>query len=511
MCGNMQFVNISSSDKRNDRLLLWVLIAFTLFFRLYMLQMINVGPDEIDYWFSGKRLAGPGSYPELMHRTIRWAIILPVAFFQWLLGSHVLVYYITPILNSIIQTVLLYRLGKRIFNQSIAFYAVILCTAWPYMWRTGSQIRPAIFSITYVLVALYFLFLYLDSTNNSKQARFYLLASAAALFIAYQSKITNLYFVPGILVVLWLHRRKLSAPLLFGLTLFGLYVIEHMAYFISVGDPFGRLGIIARNHLSSSYAEELPSSFLGLFQRYTVFLEFPWHLLLLAFVASTVFLLIRKRKWICELTILHAGFFFFLTFMVKSIDPVVPVEAFLDRYFIATLPTMSLVIVYALFEVFPLSWVVAVSQRRMLVLAAVCIAVVALIVTALPLPAGVERFYTPFSKLHEHPIPRVLQFEEDMEMALMKDLPIVSVDSAKPLDAANRIFYDDPREERYARPIKVLKLNEHNLYYLDGVGGAPQRLDLQNGYTRVLYCDRFNFSMDRMQLNEISKLGEVYE
>src|SRR6056297_69548 len=119
MCGNMLSENTFSSDKPNDRVLLWVLIAFTLFFRLYLLQMINVGPDEIDYWFRAKRLSGPGAYPELMHRTIRWSLILPVAFFQFLLGSHPLVYYVTPILNSLFQTALLYYLGRRLFGRGI--------------------------------------------------------------------------------------------------------------------------------------------------------------------------------------------------------------------------------------------------------------------------------------------------------------------------------------------------------------------------------------------------------
>ena len=506
MSGNTLLENTSSSAKKEDLLLLAVLLGFTFFFRLYMLQMINVGPDEIDYWFSAKQLSTGGTYPEIMHRTIRWSIILPAAFFQLILGIHPLVYYVTPVLNSLVQTVLLYNFGKKLFGRGVAFYSVLILAAWPYMWRTGSQIRPAIFSLTYVLVAIYALFLFLQT-----DLRRYFSLSVIFLFLAYQSKITNLYFVPGILIVLWIQNRRMAESLRYGASLFGLYLIEHMAYWVFTGDKMGRLGIIAGNHLASGYAEKLPKSLWGLSQRYTVFLDFPWHVLLLAFVAATLFLLVKKRRWVLELTVLHVSFFFFLTFMVKSIDPVVPVEAFLDRYFIVNLPTMSLIIVYALFELLPLPGVVTLSRKGILVGTASAVVIVSLTVTALPLPDGVEKFYTPFSKLELHPIPRFFEFERMMDLALQENLPIISVDSEKPLDTANRVFYDNPHRGRSVRSVETLKIDGHNVYYLDGVGGAPQSLDLSNGFTRVLWCDRFNFDMIITTIRDIPKPGDTYE
>jgi hypothetical protein len=510
MSGNTLSENAFSSVEteavgKQDALLLTVLVGFTLFVRLYLLQMINVGPDEIDYWFSAKQLVSGGTYPEIMHRTIRWAIILPVAFFQMVLGMHPLVYYFTPILNSLIQTVLLYVFAKKLLRRDIAFYTVLLFTAWPYMWRTGSQIRPAIFSLTYVLVSLYTFFLFLEAGKRRN-----LLISAVFLFFAYQSKITNLYFLPGILVVLWLHRRWAGDLLLYAGSLFGLYVVEHLGYWYFTGNRMGRLGIIAAHHLTGDFAEALPGGFFGLFARYTDYMEFPWKLFFLVFLAATVYLLMRNKPWARELTILHGSFFFFLTFMVKSINPIEPVEPFLDRYYIVNLPTMSLMIVYALSDLKYAAFLFGNGKKAPLVPIALGAALLMLAMTALPMPSAVRRFYTPLAEISEHPIPKTLEFVETMQQAIAEDLPIISVDTAKPLDTANRVFYDDPETGREPLPIRLLEPKGPEgpaIYFLYGAGAD---LDIGNPEQRVLWCDRFNFDMSIMRLREIPPLSGLY-
>jgi hypothetical protein len=502
MSGNTLLENTSFSGKKDDALLLAALLGVTIFFRLYLLQMINVGPDEIDYWFSAKQLVTGGVYPEIMHRTIRWSIILPVAFFQLLFGFHPVVYYVTPVLNSFIQTVLLYYFGKKLFGRGVAFYAVLLFTSWPYMWRTGSQIRPAIFSLTYVLISIFALFVFLQTDH-----RRYLIISVIFLFLAYQSKITNLYFIPGILILLWRHKRKLIEPLKYGSFLLGLYLIEHMAYWIFTGNKMGRLGIIAAYHMSGDFADKLPGGFLGLFARYTEYMELPWKLIFLVFIASTIYLLIKKKRWAFELTILHASFFFFLTFMVKSIHPVEPVEPFLDRYYIVNLPTMSLIIVYALKSLIPEKIVNFFFQQKTAQITAIALTGMILTVTALPMPQSASRFFTPLSNIASNPIPKSFALTTIMEQALEENLPIISIDTNKPLDTVNRVFYNYGITGRKPIRIESTLFKGHTVYYLKNVGTS---LDLYDPKQLVLFCDRFNFDMNIIPLMEIPALSDVY-
>lgn len=502
MSGNTLLENSSSSGKKDDALLLAVLIGVTIFFRFYMLQMINVGPDEIDYWFSARQLSIGGAYPEIMHRTIRWSIILPTAFFQLLLGTDPLVYYVTPVLNSLIQTVLLYYFGKKLFGRGVAFYSVLLFIAWPYMWRTGSQIRPAIFSLTYVLAAVYSLFLFLQSDR-----RRYFSLSVVFFFIAYQSKITNLYFIPGIMIILWMHKRKVAEPLKYGAFLFGLYLIEHTAYWIFTGNKMGRLGIIASHHMTGNFADKLPGGFLGLFARYTEYMEFPWKLIFFVFIAGTIYLLIKKKLWVLELTILHISFFFFLTFMVKSIHPIEPVEPFLDRYYIVNFPTMLLIIVYALRTLVSERMINFFFDKRTVLIAAVVMSGMMLLVTALPMPSAAGRFFTPLSDLSSHPIPKSFELVSLMEKALEENLPVISIDTNKPLDTANRVFYDYKNKGRELITIESTLFKGHTVYYF---GKDRDVLDLNDPNQEVLWCDRFNFDMHILSLKEIPVLSDIY-
>lgn len=502
MSGNTLLENTSFSGKKDDVPILAVLIGFTLFFRVYLLQMINVGPDEIDYWYSAKELVTGGVYPEIMHRTVRWAIILPVAFVQRLFGLHPLVYYVAPVLNSLIQTLLLFYFGKKLFGRGVAFYSVLLFTAWPYMWRTGSQIRPAVFSLTYVLVAVYTLFLFLQ-TDNKK----YFILSVIFLFIAYESKITNFYFVPGILIVLWLHKRRPAEPFKYGGFLFILYLFEHLGYWIFTGNRMGRLGIIASHHIKGNFADKLPHGFFGLFARYTEYMEFPWKLLFLIFIVSTVYLLIKRKRWIFELTVLHVSFFFFLTFMVKSIHPIEPVEPFLDRYYIVNLPTMSLIIVSALRTLLSGKVIDFAFKRKTAFTVAAAAAGMVLAVTALPMPASARRFFTPLTDLSAHPIPKSFEFVIIMEKAVEEKLPVISIDTRKPLDTANRVFYDNKKEGRKAGVIESVPFNDHTVYYLQNAGKS---LNLDNPEQKVLWCSRFNFNMRILPLKKIPALSAIY-
>src|SRR5512145_2682850 len=89
----------SREEKREEGAILIALLIFALLFRLLTLMPIHSGVDERDYWTAAKALVQGTDYPALTHRTVRIAVILPVALFQLILGTGPNVYYVTPILN----------------------------------------------------------------------------------------------------------------------------------------------------------------------------------------------------------------------------------------------------------------------------------------------------------------------------------------------------------------------------------------------------------------------------
>jgi 4-amino-4-deoxy-L-arabinose transferase-like glycosyltransferase len=447
----------SDENKLNDWLIVSFLVAFTLIFRLLTLQMINVGPDEIDYWYYAKILFSKIPYGELNHRNIRWGIILPTFLIQRIFGTHPIIYIFGPIMLSCVQSYLTYDLGKRLFNRGTGILAVLMLTVFPYMIRTGSQIRPGIFSLTYLLAAFWVIVQNLDAFRTEKGWWGAVVAAAALVFCAYQTKITNLYFLPFFAVTVYSVAGKRLKPLaMFLVLLAAAYLVEHLLYFLGIGAPFGRLSIITATHLESSYAEDLERcTFLGLFDRFSN-KDFPlvWKVVFLLYFVSAVFLAFRwkgsdKRLWNRLVAVLVFSFTFLLTFAVKSIRPVIPMEAFHNRYFTPLLPWIFLMIGAGIMELpDPVGRILACLTERWATVGIVLCVILLLFVGMFHFKLYPDSFaeYAPeLSKARKHVIHLYMSYTRLVNQAWQGELPIVSVSSgkggsSKAIDTVNRVF-----------------------------------------------------------------------
>ena len=135
---------------------------------MYAIRSYYAGVDERDYWYAAKALSQGFEYPALTHRTVRWAIILPVAALQRVFGVHPNVYYVAPILNALAQTALLYALGKTLRGRFTGILASLFMIFFPYQIRAASQVRPEIFSITYMLLCAYLLVIALRREGRNR-------------------------------------------------------------------------------------------------------------------------------------------------------------------------------------------------------------------------------------------------------------------------------------------------------------------------------------------------------
>lgn len=333
-------------QKKKDGTILLMLLAVTLVVRLWTIMMIHTGVDERDYWYSAKSISQGYEYPYVNHRTIRWGVIGPVAFAQTLTGVHPNAYYVMPVLNSLAQTALLYLLGKRLFNRRVGVLAAMCLIFFPYQIRAASQVRPEIFSITYILAMLYFFSRYATAGDRKESLKNLALASAM-LLVSYETKITNLFFMPGMFALILVYRRgtRVRDCLLFGGIPLAGFVLETVLYAVFAGYRFGQLEIIMSKHVTGM---ETLSSFAEVFNRYrSPWLQAYWQIPFLLFAALAVFTLARNRKRELVLLIVPAiSFFFFITFTVSGLKPLKMAEPFINRYFSAVLPAVFLVICF---------------------------------------------------------------------------------------------------------------------------------------------------------------------
>lgn len=418
-------------EERADVALALALAMFALFLRLATLMPIHTGVDERDYWSSAKAIALGLPYPELTHRTVRFSVILPTAAAVALLGEHPIVYYVTPVLNAMAQAALAYLIGRRLAGRLSGFLASLFLVLFPYMIRAGSQVRPEVFSLTYILLSLSCLLSYL---KREEAGAGWLLAAAALLFVAYESKVTNLFFAPGMAIAIWSGKKRLKPALAFCGALAALFAMETGAYALFSPYRLGQLQVIAAKHLSGNEALKA-MGFLDLFKRYMhPYLQAYWQLAFLAGAAAAAYLLAKRRdSRIVALVLVSASFFFCITFAVTGLDPVVPAEPFINRYFTAALGPLALILGAALADG-------ARRVRERLHLAAgaprpaayvACLGALALLVSLVfstgLLPSGAAAYANSLGRLGEHPLALTAVYRRLVDEAYSAGRPIVSV------------------------------------------------------------------------------------
>ncbi len=433
-----------------DRRIVAGLVLFTLAFRLLTLMMIATGIDERDYWFSARRLLLGLPYDNIQHRTIRFAVILPVLAAQALFGTHPDVYYVVPLVLSLVQVALIYRVGLRLHGRAAGFVAALMLVTFPYMIRGGSQVRPDSFSLTYVLASFSFFLAYLDGERDRTRN---LLVSSVFLFVAYQAKITNIYFAPGFLLAILAFRRGRGRgrrdALLFCAPLLVLYAVEHALLYRLSGDPLGQIGIIIHNHFTGDYIA--PMDFWGLFGRFSPG-KLPWYwmaVLLLAAAAAVRYAVRRKPDAAtAALLALAASFLLGETFVVKSIHPVIPVEPFIHRYLLGMLGPVLLLDAPLLVDVWrrvrPAAGPLRARSCASLMAAVLLAAAGAFSIPGLP--RSVRIYANNPLRPSEHPLALVEDYRRTVSDAFDRGVPVVATDDLSgrnPLETCAQFFVSD--------------------------------------------------------------------
>lgn len=394
-------------------------------------MMIHTGIDERDYWYSAKAISQGSAveYPYINHRTIRWAVILPVAAQQLITGTAPNAYYVMPILNSLAQTILLYLLGKRLYGRKTAVLACLCLIFFPYQIRSASQVRPEIFSITYILAMVLFFAYYVKAP--AARRLFPLTVAAFMMFLAYEAKITNLFFMPGMFILAYLYRKKswVKDSLVFGSIPLLLFIVETLLYARFTGYRFGHLEIISANHLEGM---EGLSSLREIFNRYrSPYLQIYWQIPFAVFAALVVWTFVKHRTRELLLVIIPAlSFFFFITFTVSSVHPLKMAEPFINRYFSAVLPLVFLIICryIELFAGRPLR-ALAPATGAYTAPAVLAAAVLFAALFSLPLiPRQIRSIIRPpFAK--DHPFALTVEYRAAINRAWKDGTPIVALDT----------------------------------------------------------------------------------
>lgn len=317
--------------------------AIAVLFHGLLLPMVETGGDAAEAWLFVKKLSWglPIADREWNHRTVRFGILGPAYATQAFLGTSAWVYYVAPLTMCGLSSALLFRLADRRMSQTAAWAVTAAFCLFPQIHTVATQLKPEIFSLVYILASANAIV----SFGDTRKTR-YLIAGGIWLFVAYGTKAPNLFYVPGLLALLFAEGGRGKAALVFGGVALALGGLENAAH-VTAGQTYGRIGYMMAKHFTSPTLA--PMGVLGLFERYTQ-LTGAWAWLLGLTVLATVGLLVRRKdlgRFERAIVVFPLVFFVITTFAVKSIDPIAPAQPFRDRYLSSAIPWMLLTIALA--------------------------------------------------------------------------------------------------------------------------------------------------------------------
>ena len=193
------------TDKDYERFFWFLAIGLFLFHLLYIwLTPYDLAPDEAYYWDWSRNLAmGYYSKPP----TVAWIIAL----FTRLGGDSPFFVRVGAVLLSLGSSVILFYLGKALFNKKVGFWAFIIANATP-AFALGSVIM----TIDPPLIFFWVLTIFLLHHALSREKKGYWYLAGVSLGLGLLSKYTMVALIPSLFLYLafstakrsWLKRKE---------------------------------------------------------------------------------------------------------------------------------------------------------------------------------------------------------------------------------------------------------------------------------------------------------------
>jgi len=207
-------VSAGVTDKGYERLF-WVLaLGLFLFHLLYIwLTPFDLAPDEAYYWDWSRNLAlGYYSKPPV----VAWVIAL----FTRLGGSHPFFVRVGAVLFSLGSSIILYSLGRALFNAKVGFWAFAIANATP-----GLAVGSVIMTIDPPLMFFWGLTILLLHRALSEKGKGYWYMAGVSLGLGLLSKYTMVALIPSLFFYLafsptkrfWLKKKEPYLFILIGL------------------------------------------------------------------------------------------------------------------------------------------------------------------------------------------------------------------------------------------------------------------------------------------------------
>lgn len=405
------------------------------------LDSVGIGGDAIRKWHFVRQwfYANDFSHAQWDHHMARVGMNVIAYAAQVLFGRGPLVYYVPALFAGVVCVLVTYAAGKRLGGRFVGAAAGLFLVVFKPAHTASTQFLPEVFSAMYAIVAAYFFLRYSDAEGKARRG--WLAATAVTLFAGYLGKETTVFFLPffvlGVLLTGGAGRFR-DAAIVLGIFAAGVG-LETAAYSIFT-DYAHRFAVVKTEHLYDATVDKV--TFGELLSRFEK-AEPEWRLVFYMYLpAAFAVLAFARQRAATAIVFIGAGYYFLLTFLVRSVDPLVVWQAFRSRYLDCASPfvflTLALFLRLVLVELAkgrsPPSWVGRFARLRPL-RHAVVPALSAVVVLA------AYRMLKP--RIGEHPFAVLPRAAAVLNDAYRRNLPIVSVRNVNGLWAVYSVLLDD--------------------------------------------------------------------
>ncbi len=250
-----------------------LVVAVALAVRLVHLQYVENDNDAIHKWEMVRKFIHGAPIGVWDHHAARFAINIPTYLVQLILGADPRGYYVLPVLMGVLQPLFVFLVGRRTLGPAAGVLAAALVIAFPEMERAASQLLPAVFSGTYLTLLLWALIRHHEQPRTG-----WVLLAGSFLTLLYFTHLTNMYFLPGVLVATWMTRRRLTDVFWLLLPLGVCFTIETAVYAAFTDYTLGRYSIVSATHFKGTKPPLTVDKAVSRF----VDVQLPWRLALYA-------------------------------------------------------------------------------------------------------------------------------------------------------------------------------------------------------------------------------------
>jgi hypothetical protein len=308
--------------------------------------------DDIPYTSDAHRVLNGNFYLGKYLPGLRIMMIYPTAFFYSLFGINNFSIALYPLLASLGSIIIIFYLGKTIFNEKIGLLAAFLLAIFPLNIIYGTWLMPdvpiAFFCGLAVLLFIKALKIEKKRFIQLDKRKLLLFASGVSIGISYLHKVTGaiilLVLIPYMIYTI-IKKRRIDLDYLFlfvglGLVLF----LEGVFYYLCNGDFFTRF-----NTVSTFYASGLVSD-LMLYPAAMFNLNYNWSfnwdnpyvvhygLFYYFFILSFIYIIIKRSKKALIPMLWFLFLFLYLEFGSMQITSYVPIHKLPRHLTVLTIP-----------------------------------------------------------------------------------------------------------------------------------------------------------------------------